>query len=656
MTRGEKSRAELPRKVLAAALATAMAVAYVPATALAGGTDPVEGGGAVVENPELTDISTATAVVADAQTFTGQALTPIPTVTLNDIVLVEGTDFEVTSYANNLHAGTGTVTIAGIGSYTGTLDVSFAIAKMDITTVGFDVSGLEHDTVFTGYVGGGIDSFTGKSGGVVLELGEDFDIYYDDDATNIGSHSGRVVGLGDYTGEIPFTFNIVAADITDCDVEDIAAQAWTGSAIEPPISLSLGGKQLTEGTDYTVAYCDNVGGGTATAIVTGVGNITGTLELPFEIVRAAGILSIDTSDFSTLCPGSSATLHFTASADAVVNASSSDTSVAEVTVNDTDINVSARGAGNATIAVSTEATSGHSAAGPVYITVSVRDHSYTRWSLKTAPFGSESGTATRTCTRCGDTEIKQVSIVSAAVSLESGPFAVSGSPIEPSVTATVTDSMGNVYELVEGEDFTVGYRDNVAAGRATAVIASSWPKVSRDISFRIGTASIADAEVDGLQATYDYTGRRISRSGITLTLDNLLLIEGTDYKVSQSSTCAGIRKLTFTGIGSYTGKLQRSFLIDPPRPGKLKVMRLANGKIYARWGNLKCRCAKVSGYRVLITKKTGKVIKRVWVSGRNKSTSIVKLPSKYKNAKNLRISVASYKVSKGDRYISGESR
>lgn len=650
------------RKVACTALAAALAAACVPVAAVA---DPADAGDAAQQESqdapdggsaaELVDISGATAQVV-GQTFTGSALEPVPTVVLDGVQLTAGTDFEVASYADNVHAGTATVTVAGIGSYTGTLDVAFAISPKDISSAGFDVSDLERDTAYTGYVGGGIDSYTGKSGDAVLELGTDFDIRYDDDATDVGGHPARVVGIGDYTGEIPFTLHIVAADVSACDVAAIPAQAWTGQAVEPAVSLSINGHELAQGTDYSVSYRDNVAGGTAIAVVTGTGNLEGTLEVPFEISKAAGSLAVDASGLSTLCPGGTAELAVTAPDGAAVSAVSSDASVAAVAVEGSKVVVTAKKAGTASVAVSASASSGHSACGPVYVAVSVRDHAYSAWSLAEAPSAGQPGSAVRTCSRCGSAETEEVSVKAASVTVEAGPFAVTGSPVEPAVEVEATDTMGNSYTLVPGTDYTVSYRDNVAAGVATAVVESAWPHVACELPFRIGTASIATTEVDGLGAVYDYTGRSISRKGVSLTLDGIVLAEGTDYKVSQSSTCAGVRKLTFTGTGSYTGTLKRAFLIDPPKPGKVKVTRLDGAKLYVKWKNAKCRSAKVTGYRVTVAKKSGKVIKRVRVSGRNKSSATVKLASKYAKAKGLRVSVASYKDSKGARYVSGESR
>ena len=58
----------------------------------------------------------------------------------------------------------------------------------------------------------------------------------------------------------------------------------TGSEIRPAVTVTLNGKTLTEGIDYTVSYANNIEIGTATVTVTGTGNYTGTAQTTFEIV------------------------------------------------------------------------------------------------------------------------------------------------------------------------------------------------------------------------------------------------------------------------------------------------------------------------------------------------------------------------------------
>lgn len=74
-----------------------------------------------------------------SHTYTGQEITPAVTkVTLNNKVLSVGIDYE-TSYANNVDAGTATVTVTGKGNYKGSAKTTFTITPKAVTVTANDV-------------------------------------------------------------------------------------------------------------------------------------------------------------------------------------------------------------------------------------------------------------------------------------------------------------------------------------------------------------------------------------------------------------------------------------------------------------------------------------------------------------------------------------
>ncbi|WP_352401143.1 stalk domain-containing protein [Anaerotignum sp.] len=68
-------------------------------------------------------------------------------------------------------------------------------------------------------------------------------------------------------------------------IADIPNHVHRSSAIEPTLMIKDGETTLALGTDYTVAYSNNINVGTATATVTFTGNYSGTMMKNFNIVR-----------------------------------------------------------------------------------------------------------------------------------------------------------------------------------------------------------------------------------------------------------------------------------------------------------------------------------------------------------------------------------
>ena len=79
--------------------------------------------------------------------------------------------------------------------------------------------------------------------------------------------------------------------IANAEVAAIKAQTYTGKAIEPDVVVTLDGKTLKAGTDYTVAYSKNKAIGKAGVTITGAGDYEGELTAAFKIKSKATSLS-----------------------------------------------------------------------------------------------------------------------------------------------------------------------------------------------------------------------------------------------------------------------------------------------------------------------------------------------------------------------------
>ena len=187
---------------------------------------------------ELTNIATAGVTIADIEdlTYNGKEQHPSPVVTLNSNVLEAGANYQVTYSDGCNNVGTYTITVQGMGRYTGTLKKSFKIVPYDINDCDIKVENKP-------YTGDVINvTPTVKYGSITLAQGEDKDYTFVTNPTTVkkgGDYTLTVTGKGNYTGtkEIPFNVyysvptnisctNITATTATVTWKDDLAAK-WT---------------------------------------------------------------------------------------------------------------------------------------------------------------------------------------------------------------------------------------------------------------------------------------------------------------------------------------------------------------------------------------------------------------------------------------------
>lgn len=78
----------------------------------------------------------------------------------------------------------------------------------------------------------------------------------------------------------------IPQSLEDCTVSPLSEVTYTGKAICPEPKVYYGSVLLKENTDYKVAYTDNISAGTATVIITGIGDYSGKKQLSFTIRKA----------------------------------------------------------------------------------------------------------------------------------------------------------------------------------------------------------------------------------------------------------------------------------------------------------------------------------------------------------------------------------
>lgn len=137
-------------------------------------------------------------VEQQAYTYDGTEKTPAVTVSMDGTELVVDTDYSV-EYANNINAGTATVTVKGIGNYGGTVSKTFVISPKDIS--GVEVS-VKNELIYTG-----------EEQQVIFTVGDvdGLSITYDvsgDSAIHVGVYQFTITGTGNFCGEITELYTV----------------------------------------------------------------------------------------------------------------------------------------------------------------------------------------------------------------------------------------------------------------------------------------------------------------------------------------------------------------------------------------------------------------------------------------------------------------
>ena len=209
-------------------------------------------------------------------TYNGGIFKPAVTVEMDGEKLTAGKDYTVT-YDGSTEAGDANVFIKGIGDYEGYAEAEYTITPRSI--VNCDVS-LSSSSVY----------FNGKAvtPGVSVKVGnktltsDDYEVSYENNVRE-GTATVIVTGKNNLKGNVTKTFEIKARSIKNCTVElPSTKQFFTGERIKPSVKVKCGGKTLPS-DDYTVTYKNNLSAGTATVVVTGKNDLSGSVTKTFTI-------------------------------------------------------------------------------------------------------------------------------------------------------------------------------------------------------------------------------------------------------------------------------------------------------------------------------------------------------------------------------------
>lgn len=147
-------------------------------------------------------IADATIDYIPDQRYNGTQIRPAVTVRMGSVVLVENRDYRLT-YNNNINAGMATVTVTGMGGYSGSKTAAFKITDTDISHSAVTV------TSKLTYTGNELyPSVQVMLNDIILNQNTDYVVYYENNIFP-GKAKVTITGIGNYTGTKSKTFVIV---------------------------------------------------------------------------------------------------------------------------------------------------------------------------------------------------------------------------------------------------------------------------------------------------------------------------------------------------------------------------------------------------------------------------------------------------------------
>ena len=361
---------------------------------------------------------------------------------------------------------------------------------------------------------------TVKYGGETLAYGTDYTLVYFNNI-QAGTATVAVVGLGRYSGTENRNFTIqpdVKTDISTCTVTlGQTSYTYDGNEKKPTVTVKDGSKTLTAGTDYTVAYSNNTGAGSAAVTVTGKGNYSGTVSKSFTIgARPIASATVTLSQTTYTYDGNE--------------------KKPTVTVKD----------GSKTLSAGTDYTvayANNKNVGTATVTVTGK--------------GVYTGTVTK---EFAITEAPKINLTNCTVTLSQTAYNFDGTAKKPSVTVKY-----GLVTLNSGTDYSVSYADNIKIGTATVTVTgkgSYTGSVTR--SFTIEEAKrtdISTCTVTLAKTSYTYDGTA-KQPAVTVKDGSKTLANGTDYYVTYyNNTYVGTANAIVYGIGGYSGSVQKNFTI-----------------------------------------------------------------------------------------------
>ncbi len=546
-------------------------------------------GGSVKKTFRITRKAIPASAVSNisAKSFTGAAIKPVPVVKIGSKTLKNGTDFTL-SYKNNTALGTATLVLSGKGNYSGTVTKTFKITARA-------VSGVKITVADTSYTGAQVKpAVTVSYGTYKFKNGTDYTLSYKNN-TQVGTASVTVTGKNRLSGSKTVTFKITKLDIRKANIS-INEAVFTGQEIKPATTVKIGSLKLTEGTDYTVSYLNNINAGSAQLTLTGKGKAEGAITKAF-IISKADIAEAQLNVKGVYSPaGTKLTVsgkygeYQLGSGDSKITDTALLPGKHKVTINgtgnfigsvtaDCEVEKADISAAKATLSLSTDGKgytvivryAGVLLAQNTDYKVSI-DESTDKVSAVVTGIGNYGGTL-----KISELSSALEVFENATVSVKDVTY--NGGAQLPTVTLTIGAST-----LKAGTDYILSAYNNINAGTATAVITGKGSYEGAEIkaSFKVMPAVISSAKITC--ADQQYTGKALSPTP-TVTYNGKTLTKNTDYTVSgyKNNVNVGTASFTVTGKGNFTGAVTGTFKIVDQNSMEALVQKRLDEMMAGKW-------------------------------------------------------------------------
>ena len=238
-------------------------------------TGIVSGSATITINPRpISDMIIA--LSSTSYTYSGKANVPAVIIT----GLSEGNDYKV-AYRNNVNSGLATITITGIGNYTGSTNKTFVIKKASISGIKATGVSIAYDELLHS-----IKVVAPK--GAVITFSKNKKDYTLTNPTYKASGVYKVyyrVHLPNYNDVNGYaTINITKKSLPSLSVKLSSKNlTYNGSALAPKITIKNGSRTLVKGKDFNLKFKNNINPGTATVSIIGIGNYTGKISKTYTI-------------------------------------------------------------------------------------------------------------------------------------------------------------------------------------------------------------------------------------------------------------------------------------------------------------------------------------------------------------------------------------